>query len=83
MTDSPTRTSTDAALERAAELAREYVAGLPERRVGATASVDELRARFGGALPDHGEDPVAVVEALAANAEGGLIASAGPTRSGT
>ena len=34
MTDTPTRTPTDAALERAAELGRAYVAGLPDRRVG-------------------------------------------------
>src|SRR3954471_11926076 len=78
MTDTPTRTPTDAALERAAELARAYVATLPDRPVGATASLDELRDRFGGPLPEHGEDPVAVIEELARNAEGGLIASAGP-----
>jgi glutamate/tyrosine decarboxylase-like PLP-dependent enzyme len=78
MTDTPTRTATDAVLERAAELGREYVATLPTRPVGATASLDELRGRFGGPLPEHGEDPVEVVEALARNVEGGLIASAGP-----
>ncbi len=83
MTDTPTRTpapavATDAALERAAELARAYVATLADRPVAPTASLQELRDRFGGPLPDHGEDPVAVVEALARNAEGGLIASAGP-----
>src|SRR3954454_24798040 len=86
MTDTPTRTAastatptpTDAALERASELARAYVSTLSSRAVGATASLEELRSRFGGPLPEHGEDPVAVVEALAANAEGGLIASAGP-----
>jgi glutamate/tyrosine decarboxylase-like PLP-dependent enzyme len=73
-----TDTRTDAALRRAAELAREFVAGLPTRPVHATATLETLRARFGGPLPDEGEDPVAVVEALAANAEGGLIGSAGP-----
>src|SRR4051812_46818707 len=86
MTDTPTRTAastatptpTDAALERASALARAYVSTLSSRPVGATASLEELRSRFGGPLPQHGEDPVAVVEALAANAEGGLIASAGP-----
>src|SRR4051794_811972 len=86
MTDTPTRTAastatptpTDAALERASALARAYVSTLSSRPVGATASLEELRSRFGGPLPEHGEDPVAVVEALAANAEGGLIASAGP-----
>jgi glutamate/tyrosine decarboxylase-like PLP-dependent enzyme len=68
----------DAALARAAELARDFVAGLASRPVHATASVDEIRARFGGPLPESGEDPVAVVEELAANVEGALIGSAGP-----
>jgi glutamate/tyrosine decarboxylase-like PLP-dependent enzyme len=78
MTDTPTRTPTDAALQRAAELAREWVATLPDRPVASTATLRDLRDRFGGPLPDHGEDPVDVIERLAANAEGGLIASAGP-----
>ncbi len=68
----------DPALDRASVLAREYIAGLRDRPVHATASLDDLRDRFGGPLPDEGQDPVAVIEALAANAEGGLIASAGP-----
>src|SRR4051812_6847496 len=86
MTDTPTRTAastatptpTDAALERASALARAYVSTLSSRPVGATASVEVLRERFGGRLPDEGEDPVAVIDALAANAEGGLVGSAGP-----
>ena len=73
-----TDTPTDAALRRATELARAFVAGLPSRPVHATASLETLRARFGGPLPDEGEDAAAVVDALAANAEGGLIGSAGP-----
>jgi glutamate/tyrosine decarboxylase-like PLP-dependent enzyme len=76
--DPVTHDRTNAALERASGIAREFLAGLPSRPVPATASLQELRARFGGPLPDEGQDPVAVVEALAANAEGGLIASAGP-----
>jgi glutamate/tyrosine decarboxylase-like PLP-dependent enzyme len=78
MDPADTPTATDAALARAAELAREFVATLPDRPVHATTSLAVLRERFGGPLPDDGEDPVQVVEALAANAEGGLIASAGP-----
>ena len=62
MTDAPARTPTEAALERAAELAHAYLTSLPSRPVGATASLEELRDRFGGPLPEHGEDPVAVVE---------------------
>jgi glutamate/tyrosine decarboxylase-like PLP-dependent enzyme len=72
------RTSTDAALERAAELARAWVAGLADRRVGPTASLEGLREAFGGPVPEHGEDPVATVEALAAAAEDGLVAAPGP-----
>ncbi len=73
-----TQSSTDAALERAATLARAFVAGLPDRPVAPTVPLDELRARFGGPLPEAGEDPVTVIEQLAANADGGLVASAGP-----
>ena len=78
MKRAPTTTPTDAALDRAAEIAREFIAGLPDRPVAPTVPVDELRRRFGGPLPDAGLDPVDVVEALAANAEGGLIGTAGP-----
>jgi glutamate/tyrosine decarboxylase-like PLP-dependent enzyme len=76
--DGVMRGRTDAALARAADLAREFIAGLSTRPVFADAPLADLRARFGGPLPEHGEDPVRVVEALAANAEGGVIASAGP-----
>jgi glutamate/tyrosine decarboxylase-like PLP-dependent enzyme len=78
MKRAPSTTPTDAALERAADIAREFLAGLPDRPVAPTVALDELRRRFGGPLPAAGEEPVAVVDALAANAEGGLVASAGP-----
>ena len=79
MKRAPSVTSpTDAALERAAVIAREFIAGLPDRPVAPTTSVEELRRRFGGPLPDAGTDAAEVVDALAANVEGGLIASAGP-----
>jgi glutamate/tyrosine decarboxylase-like PLP-dependent enzyme len=78
MDPATTRTPTDAALERAAELARDFVAGLETRPVHVTVPLETLRDRFGGPLPDDGEDPVTVIEALAANAEGGLVGSAGP-----
>ncbi len=47
---------------------------LPERPVAAAGAADALR----GPLPEHGEDAAAVVAALAAAAEPGLVASAGP-----
>ncbi len=74
----PTTTPTDAALDRAADIARAFIAGLPERHVAPTAPLDELRRRFGGPLADEGLDPAEVVDELAANVEGGLVASAGP-----
>ena len=72
------RAATDAALARAAGLARAWTGGLQDRRVGPTADVGELRSRLAGPLPEHGEDPVATLEALAAGVEDGLVASAGP-----
>ena len=68
----------DATLERAAELAREFLAGLAERPVGRPVAVETLRRTLGGALPDDGEDPRAVLDALARDADPGLVASAGP-----
>jgi glutamate/tyrosine decarboxylase-like PLP-dependent enzyme len=65
-------------LERAAELAAEYLAGLPGRPVRARASVDELRAALGGPLPEHGEPAGETLERLVRGAEPGVIASAGP-----
>jgi glutamate/tyrosine decarboxylase-like PLP-dependent enzyme len=61
-------------LDRAHALARSWLAGLGERHVGATGDAGGLRV----ALPDEGEDPVAVVDALAAGADPGLVASPGP-----
>jgi glutamate/tyrosine decarboxylase-like PLP-dependent enzyme len=61
-------------LRRAAELAAAWLQTLPERPVAAAGDADALR----GPLPEQGEDAVAVVEALAAAAEPGLVASAGP-----
>jgi glutamate/tyrosine decarboxylase-like PLP-dependent enzyme len=78
MNRASTTTPTDAALERAAGIAREFVASLPDRPVPPTVPLDELRRRFGGPLPEAGQDPIDVVEALASNVEGALVASAGP-----
>ena len=55
MDPAATRTPTDATLARAAELAREFAATLPNRPVHATASLEELRSRFGGPLPGDAE----------------------------
>jgi len=66
------------ALRRASELALEFLAGLGERHVGATADDAALVARLGGPLPEEGEDPEAVVEQMAHAFDPGLVATAGP-----
>jgi glutamate/tyrosine decarboxylase-like PLP-dependent enzyme len=65
-------------LEVAGERARRYLAELPDRPVREEASVDELRSLLDGKLPEQGEDPATVVEALAEAAEPGLIALGSP-----
>jgi glutamate/tyrosine decarboxylase-like PLP-dependent enzyme len=65
-------------IERTAELAGGFLESLGERPVGARAEVASLREAFGGRLPDTGEDPLVVIERLAAASESGLVASAGP-----
>jgi glutamate/tyrosine decarboxylase-like PLP-dependent enzyme len=66
------------ALETAVRLARQYLANVGQRAVGATASAVELRAALGGRLADDGRDPAAVITELARAAEPGLVATAGP-----
>ena len=68
----------DEPLREAFAKAVHFLEGLGGRRVGETASAEELRAALGGTLPQEGADPVAVIAALAQNVEGGLIATAGP-----
>jgi glutamate/tyrosine decarboxylase-like PLP-dependent enzyme len=65
-------------LADAARLGRDFVDGLPDRHVGATATADELHARLSRPLTDGGEDPRTVIAQLARDVEPGLIASAGP-----
>jgi glutamate/tyrosine decarboxylase-like PLP-dependent enzyme len=65
-------------LERAAGHASRFLAGLRERSVRAAAGLDELRKALGAPLGERGVDPRQVVDALAAAAEPGLVASAGP-----
>src|SRR3954468_13232672 len=72
MSDAPRVLTPDAAL------ASDYLAPLPDRPVARSVDLAALRASMGGPLPDGPMDPVAVVEALAAAADPGLVATAGP-----
>jgi glutamate/tyrosine decarboxylase-like PLP-dependent enzyme len=65
-------------LKRAADHARTYLAGIGERPVRATATGDELRRELAGPLPDTGEDPLDVIDRLAAAAAAGTVATQGP-----
>jgi glutamate/tyrosine decarboxylase-like PLP-dependent enzyme len=73
-----TEAEREAALDRAHDLAREFLRSLPERSVGARATFDELVGALRGPLPDAGEAPARVIDALAKAVEPGLVASAGP-----
>lgn len=68
----------DPALEAAVAHADAYLASLPERPVGWTASVDELRSALVDGLP---EDPVAeqdVIEQLVKGVDGGIVGTSSP-----
>ncbi len=67
-----------ALLRRAADRAAAFQAGLPERRVAPVVGRDVLATSFGGPLPTGSTPPAAVLDALAAAAEPGLVATPGP-----
>jgi glutamate/tyrosine decarboxylase-like PLP-dependent enzyme len=73
-TSSTSATPSAEALDRARAHAGTWLAGLGERPVRAAGEADALRMP----LPEHGADPAAVVDALAAGADPGLVASPGP-----
>ena len=58
--------------------ATEFLSTLPDRYVGARASREELLGALRVPLSDEGEDPKAVLESLASQAERGAVAMAGP-----
>jgi glutamate/tyrosine decarboxylase-like PLP-dependent enzyme len=64
-------------LNETAGLAADYLEEIPQRRVGWSAGVDELRSSLGGPLPEMPVDPREVIADLAAAADPGLVASPG------
>ena len=74
---SDARPSAHEALDRARAHATRWLDGLDQRSVGATASLEDLRARLGVPVPEHGSDPVRIIDDLAAATEGGLLGSPG------
>ena len=71
-------TSTADTLRRTLELATAFLETLPERPVARPIAAAKLREAFSDTLPEDGTDPLAVVEALARDADAGLVGSAGP-----
>jgi glutamate/tyrosine decarboxylase-like PLP-dependent enzyme len=67
----------EALLARTAELAVDYLRGLPERPVHPLPDIAELREALGGPLPEEPSHPREVIERLAADADAGLLASQG------
>jgi glutamate/tyrosine decarboxylase-like PLP-dependent enzyme len=79
-------------LTRTAALAADYLVSVGERPVGRPVDLGALRVAMGAdggaagggggaaasGMPEHGEDPMAVVEGLARNADPGIVGSAGP-----
>src|SRR6185437_15843256 len=68
----------DTTLRRAADLSIDFLSRLGELPVGRPVDLAALRTALDGPLPESGEDPTAVIEALARAAEPGIVASAGP-----
>ena len=65
-------------LSRTAALAADFLERLPDRPVWPPVDLASLRDTLGGPIPERGEYPDAVVQALARDAEPGLVGTAGP-----
>ena len=70
--------TTRALATRVALHACDYLATIAERPVKASLTGDELRALLGGPLPSTGEDPIRVIDQIAAAGTKGTVASQGP-----
>ena len=68
----------DELLHRTAEIAGEFLDRLPDRPVGPPVDLVALRKALGGPMPEAPSDPGRVIEALARDAERGIVGSAGP-----
>ena len=79
MTDEPRARREDPGplLARTLEIATAYLRALPERPVLVDQDVASLRAALVTALPETGEDPIAVIERLASDADPGIVSMAG------
>jgi glutamate/tyrosine decarboxylase-like PLP-dependent enzyme len=65
-------------LRHTADVAATFLDGLEDRPVGRPVPVDALRATLGGPLPQRPTAPETVIDELAAAADPGIVATAGP-----
>ncbi len=65
-------------LARVARHAASYLESLPERPVGRSVAVAEIRDLLGGPLPERGAPDGEVIDQLLAAEERGIVATAGP-----
>ena len=65
-------------LETARAIATRFLDEVASRHVGATATPSSLRDALGGPLPQGASNPLAVLNDLAARADAGIVANAGP-----
>jgi glutamate/tyrosine decarboxylase-like PLP-dependent enzyme len=70
------------ALDRAWELSREFVLGLPDWRAGTNVSAEELHRAFDEPLPEQGCDPALALDVWYRRAESGITGSPGPRNFG-
>jgi glutamate/tyrosine decarboxylase-like PLP-dependent enzyme len=67
-----------AALDRAHELAKDYLLGLGTRPVARAVSPEAMASALDESLPEEGSDPALAVGEWFARAEAGIVASGGP-----
>jgi glutamate/tyrosine decarboxylase-like PLP-dependent enzyme len=70
--------ATLAALDRAHDLARDYLVGLANRPVSRTATAEMMATALDEPLPEDGSDPAETVAEWFIRAEPGIVASNGP-----
>ena len=75
---SPMKVADEALLTRTRDHALDFLNSMPERHVGARATRDELLAALRVPLTADGETPAAVIDALAAQADRGVVGCPGP-----
>lgn len=78
MTDQRWGSKTAELLRQTAEWSIDFLRTLPDRPVGQQVTPAQMRARFDGPLPEHEMDAGEVLGELAAAADAGIVAMAGP-----